>query len=98
MEDINIDKYKKFEQIIDKLDNIKDMESADLVVESILQIKKIENKLEQLTEELLSKPESAMFYIHLINMDEDEVYFSKQELSRRIKRERKKEEKNNEKK
>lgn len=98
MEDINIEKYKKFEKIIDKLDNIKDMESADSVVESILQIKKIENQLEELNNELLSKPETAMFYIHLITMDEDEVYFSKQELSRRIKRQRKKEEKKNEKK
>ena len=93
MEDINIEKYKKFEKIIDKLDNLKDMESADSVVESILQIKKIENQLEKLNQELLSKPETAMFYIHLITMDEDEVYFSKQELSRRIKRQRKKEEK-----
>ena len=98
MENVNIDKYKKFEQIIDKLDNIKDMESADSVIEAVLQIKKIENKLEKLNEDLLSKPESAMFFIHLITMDEDEVYFSKQELSRRIKRIRKKEEKKNEKK
>jgi len=93
MEEKSLQRYKKFEQIIQKLDNIKDMESADSVLSAVLEMKKIEAQLEKLNEELLSKPESAMFYIQSIRMEEDEVLFAKQKLSSKIKKQRKKEEK-----
>ena len=95
MEEKSLQRYKKFEQIIQKLDNIKDMESADSVLSAVLEMKKIEAQLEKLNEELLSKPESAMFYIQSIRMEEDEVLFAKQKLSSKIKKQRKKEEKEN---
>mgnify|MGYP001188117487 CR=1 FL=1 len=95
MEKESLERYKKFEQIIAKLDNIKDMESADSVLSAVLEMKKIEAQLDKLNEELLSKPESAMFYIQTMRMDEDEVLFAKQKLSSKIKKQRKKEEKDN---
>ena len=96
MQQENLERYKKFEQIIEKLDNIKDMESADSVLSAVLEMKKIEAQLDKLNEDLLSKPESAMFYIQPMRMDEDEVLFAKQKLSSKIKKQRKKEEKKNE--
>ena len=96
MQQENLERYKKFEQIIEKLDNIKDMESADSVLSAVLEMKKIEAQLDKLNEDLLSKPESAMFYIQTMRMDEDEVLFAKQKLSSKIKKQRKKEEKKNE--
>ncbi len=95
MEKESLERYKKFEQIIEKLDNIKDMESADSVLSAVLEMKKIEAQLDKLNEELLSKPESAMFYVQTMRMDEDEVLFAKQKLSSKIKKQRKKEEKDN---
>lgn len=96
MEKESLERYKKFEQIIEKLDNIKDMEHADSVLSAVLEMKKIEAQLEKLNEELLSKPESAMFYIQTMRMEEDEVLFAKQKLSSAIKKQRKQEERENE--
>lgn len=96
MEKESLKRYKKFEQIIEKLDNIKDMEHADSVLSAVLEMKKIEAQLEKLNEDLLSKPESAMFYIQTMRMEEDEVLFAKQKLSSAIKKQKKKEERENE--
>lgn len=96
MEKESLERYKKFEQIIEKLDNIKDMEHADSVLSAVLEMKKIEAQLEKLNEDLLSKPESAMFYIQTMRMEEDEVLFAKQKLSSAIKKQKKKEERENE--
>lgn len=87
-----IKKYKDFEKIIKKLDNIEDMERAFAVTSSVLEIKKMEENLKRLQDELLSMPETAMFYINLVNMSEEEVLFSKQKLSTKIKREKSKKE------
>lgn len=87
-----IKKYKDFEKIIKKLDNIDDMERAFSVTSSVLEIKKMEENLKRLQDELLSMPETAMFYINLVNMSEEEVLFSKQKLSTKIKRAKSKKE------
>ena len=92
MFDDEIKKYKEFEKIIKKMDNLEDMERADSVIASVLEIKKVEEKLRSLQDDLMSKPETAMFYINLVNMSEEEVLFSKQKLSTKLKRERKKKE------
>lgn len=84
-----IKKYKDFEKIISKLDNLEDMERANNVISAMLEIKKVEEKLEKLQSDLLSKPETAMFYVNLISMTEEEVLFSKQKLSSKLKRARK---------
>ena len=83
------DNYKDFKTVIDKIDNQKELELADNMLEKVLTLKKMQAEIDRLEEDL-SQRETAMFYFFAMKMDEQEVVFAKEKLVSKIKRLKKK--------